>query len=181
MPTPEEQTVLDVEAASEKAKAKILDELLADPEIRVSTLRALQKKHPETYMPEIRVMDAVETRVKAVEDKYAADKAAADQAKLQEKLEAQKAGATRGMSAEQVTELETMMTSRRIGDYGTARELYDLTHKPAVPSGASAVSRQVSMPTTLADIQKNPQRWARNQAREAIDDLNKKRDEANRA
>lgn len=176
-----DEKVLDVESADVTAKARILDELLSDPEIRVSTLRALQKKHPETYMPEIRVMDQVDDRFNKLEAKLEKERTDKEAAELKARLEAQKSSATKGLSAEQVTELESMMTSRRIGDYGTARELYDLTHKPAVPSGATLASRQVSMPTTLADIQKNPQRWARNQALEAIDDLNRKREEANRA
>lgn len=176
-----DEKVLDVESADVTAKARILDELLSDPEIRVSTLRALQKKHPETYMPEIRVMDAVDARFTKLETDLKAQRDAEAAAKLKEKLEAQKSSATKGLSAEQVTELETMMTSRRIGDYGTARELYDLTHKPAVPSGATALSRRPTLPSTLAEIQKNPQRWARDQAASAIDDLMRQREERERA
>lgn len=174
---------LDPEATAEaSAKAALYDELLSkDPDIRAATLRALQKLHPETYLPEIRVMDAVDTRLKKFEDDAKKEREDREQERLRERLEAQKAAATKGLSDEEIKALEKLMTDRRIGDYGTARELYNFQHRPAPTTTSSVAARQPTMPSALAEIQKmGTHKWARKTAYEAIDELNQVRKERER-
>lgn len=172
--------VLDPDSADAAGKATLFDELMQDPEVRESTLRALSKKHPDVYLPEIRVADKVNERVGAIEKRLNDEAEARKREELQTKLGAQKAEATKGLDDDGVKALEKLMVEKGIGNYHTARELYDFQSKVATPSVLPS-RRQPSMPSALKDIQTNPQKWARNQAYEALDDLARQREAQERA
>lgn len=173
-------SVLDADSADVTGKATLFDELMQDPEYRDSTLRALSKKHPEVIIPEIRVADMVKAEVGAINKRLDDEAEARRQQELQTKLGAQKAEATRGLDDEGVKALEKLMVDKGIGNYHTARELYDFQTKVAQPSALPS-RRQLSMPTSLKDIANNPQKWARGQAYEALDELQRQKEARERA
>lgn len=158
-----------------KGKADLFDQLMSDPDIRESTMRHLQKLNPTTVLPEVRVMDRVNEGFAALNKRLDDERVAREQDELKERLEAEKSSATRGMKAEEVTALEKLMTDRRIGSYASARELYDFQQKAAIPNAVPAARQRGGMPSNLKDIVNNPQKWGRDQAYAALDELAQRR------
>lgn len=158
---------------TQEGKAKLFDELMGDKSVRRQVLRALSPKHPDVVVPELEAEDMIVQVTKPLQETIA---------KLQDDLKSREF--ERGvldqkrdiqsrykLSDEQVTEVEKLMTDKKIGDYGTAVEHMRLSKQSATPTPTVFESRTMTPPDKAGEFFKNPISTARKAAIEALNEL----------
>lgn len=139
--------------------------------------RLAKKHHPELVTPELDVEDKVNEANKSWEEKYKA---------LEEKVTGLEGRVNvsrtrddlvkKGYSTEQVTEIEELIKSKKVGDYATAEEYYSMKSKLAEPShsrpfGPQRMQQPGLTEDKLKNLKEDPISFARQEAMEAINDL----------
>lgn len=168
---------VDPTKIEEKGKAALFDELMSDKEVRRDTLRALNKKHPEIYVPELAAEDIVVERTKKIQEDFDKYRTEQEQKALERSLAEQKRELKHKHHAtdEDLTAVEKLMTERKIADYDTGFEFYRLSKKAAEPTPSVFESKRLTMPPDLKEWSKNPQQMGRKLAEQALFELNQRR------
>jgi hypothetical protein len=169
-----------IDIASAEGKAQLFDELMQDPAVRRQTLRALKPKHPNVVVPELEAEDIVTAATKPLQETI--DKLQAD---LQKKdFERGVAEQKRDiktkykLSDEQLTDVEKIMTEKKIGDYGTAVEHMRLSKTAGAPTPSYRESRTMSPPDKASEFFKDPKGTALNEAQKALNEIRRRQDAA---
>jgi hypothetical protein len=102
-----------------------------------------------------------------------ADRLAADQERTRVRLEAQRASLADKYSAEQITEIETVMTKYGISDYEAGAKLYSADFKPSAQSSTRDKIRHGTVWEfpELPGLFENPDKAARDMAVQVIDEF----------
>lgn len=154
-------------------KAKLFDELMADKTVRRQVLRALSPKHPNVVVPELEAEDMITAATKPLQetiDKLKTDleKKDFDNGVAQQKRDIKDKFK---LSDADITEVEKIMTEKKIGDYGTAVEHMRLSKTSGAPTPSYRDSRTMQGPDKAGDFFKDPINTARNEAQKAVNEI----------
>ena len=147
------------------------DTLYNNPETRPGLLRLVKKVAPHASIPEIDVPQQALASLKPTLDKVATLEARLERSERTNAIEKEWAG--HKVTPAERGEIEKLMTDRLIGDVGTAVEYYR-NKQAASPAARPAPGvSTLSMPTEgqFKGLFENPDRWAREQASAAINEL----------
>jgi hypothetical protein len=157
-----------------QALAMLAEELAKNPKTRMGFLKLAKERDPSLVIPEIELENRIETitraereRLEKLEKRLAEDDANRPVYEARTKLKDQ------GYDAKQIDDIEKLMLEKQIASHETAAEHYKLSQKAAEPTPDRF--SQLTMPKL--DIPKGMtiQKYARDKAHEAMDDLIKAR------
>jgi len=162
---------------SELASIVALNRALATNEkTRKSYLGLVKEVDPSVVLPELEASRELDIRI--AEERRARES-------LEEKIRERdvtdriekarnKIKGKYNLSDDDITGVEKLMTERKIGDYDTAAEFYDMSRKAAAPTSAQIRSSVFNKPNEDW-FKGDPSKIARNLADEALRDLQKNR------
>lgn len=130
--------------------ARLQDRLATNPETRADYMRLVKKTNPNLAIPEVDINDRVEARLAQERE---------ERLKLEQRLmekEAQERVARKRdevkskhrLNDDQLTQVEKLMTDKRIPDYETAAEFFALSQKAAPPTPSTFQRPSVDMPSS---------------------------------
>ena len=168
------------EHETQEGKAKLFDELMGDKAVRRTVLRALSPKHPDVVVPELEAEDMINAATKPLQETINTLKAEREKDKFENGVAEQKREirAKYKLSDSDVTEVEKIMTEKKIGDYGTAVEHMRLSKQSAVPTTSYVDSRTFTQPDKAGDFFKDPRNTARREAVAALNEIRSRQDAA---
>lgn len=154
--------------------AQGLQQLLnsADPDIRLNTMRMLQKSNPELRFPELESQNAINSALKPMQDENEKLRAEMKEREFREKTEREHQQiVARGLK---VDDVQKFMTENGIVNFGTAMEVMEMRQRLATPTAESlSMAGNYDMPGGTSDERKklfgNPAKWARETAHNLID------------
>ena len=162
------------------ALAELAENLANDPKTRAGFLRLTKTANPGANIPEVDIPAGLVASFQphldrlALLEKQSRDRDTQDRIKSQRKEALQ----VKGVSYEDLPQIEKMMLEKHIPDHKTAAEFYAMQRQAAEPTPASsAANRTFGMPKQpdLKEFGGNMQAWARKSAFDVIDQLRGRR------
>lgn len=155
--------------------ARSMATLLKHPDVSKDVKRLIRKVDPTVSFPDIEV----EEKFEQFTTKHREDQRERDEAdrvrRSNEQYQATCAKIVeRGFKVEDV---EKVMKDKGIANYDTAVEFLE-NQKMLAPATADSLGFSMEMPSEMKDIQKNPNKWAKNMAHAAVDELIRQRKRA---
>lgn len=144
----------DFDLNTEQGKAKALDALLNDAEGRKELLKFYSKKHPDAYIPELKIEEKLQNIEKLAAEKI--DKLEQTILELKSQLSLSEQRNKLASSGIDPKEVEKTMLEKKIADYDTAIEHLRL-QQAAKPPEVNADNFGIRLPND-EDILKNPDR-----------------------
>lgn len=165
---------------TQEGKAKLFDELMGDKAVRRTVLRALSPKHPDVVVPELEAEDMINAATKPLTDKITELEGSLQKKDFERGVAEQKRDikSKYKLSDADITEVEKLMTEKKIGDYGTAVEHMRLSKTSATPTPSHLESRTMTPPDKAGDFFKDPRATARKVAYEALNEIRSRSDAA---
>jgi len=163
----------DISLEQRDELALLMKELAENPATRKEALRLTKKVRPNLPIPELELEDYTEKKVTAAEDRVNALEAKLKEKEALTELEKRRSKLVkRGLSDEEIEEVEKVMLEKKIHDHETAADYFDWMKQAATPTpmgyNPSAMSK-----FDLSKYWKNPTQGARNEAAQALMDLRK--------
>jgi len=163
----------DISLEQRDELALLMKELAENPATRKEALRLTKKVRPNLPIPELELEDYTEKKVNAAEDRVNALEAKLKEKEALTELEKRRSKLVkRGLSDEEIEEVEKVMLEKKIHDHETAADYFDWMKQAATPTpmgyNPSAMSK-----FDLSKYWKNPTQGARNEAAQALMDLRK--------
>jgi len=163
----------DISLEQRDELALLMKELAENPATRKEALRLTKKVRPNLPIPELELEDYTEKKVNAAEDRVNALEAKLREKEALTELEKRRSKLVkRGLSNEEIEEVEKVMLEKKIHDHETAADYFDWMKQAATPTpmgyNPSAMSK-----FDLSKYWKNPTQGARNEAAQALMDLRK--------
>lgn len=163
----------DISLEQRDELALLMKELAENPATRKEALRLTKKVRPNLPIPELELEDYTEKKVNAAEDRVNALEAKLREKEALTELEKRRSKLVkRGLSDEEIEEVEKVMLEKKIHDHETAADYFDWMKQAATPTpmgyNPSAMSK-----FDLSKYWKNPTQGARNEAAQALMDLRK--------
>ena len=163
----------DISLEQRDELALLMKELAENPATRKEALRLTKKVRPNLPIPELELEDYTEKKVTAAEDRVNALEAKLKEKEALTELEKRRSKLVkRGLSDEEIEEVEKVMLEKKIHDHETAADYFDWMKQAATPTpmgyNPSAMSK-----FDLSKYWKNPTQGARNEAAQALMELRK--------
>jgi len=163
----------DISLEQRDELALLMKELAENPATRKEALRLTKKVRPNLPIPELELEDYTEKKVNAAEDRVNALEAKLREKEALTELEKRRSKLVkRGLSNEEIEEVEKVMLEKKIHDHETAADYFDWMKQAATPTpmgyNPSAMSK-----FDLSKYWKNPTQGARNEAAQALMELRK--------
>jgi hypothetical protein len=154
------------------ALGKLAKKLATNPKTRKLYVSAVKEVEPNLRFPDIE-MDEFRSEMNA---RLEQEKLERENARILAQQEAEKLRVLERYTPEQVADMEkTVMEKHGLSSYELAAKIYGADLKPATPANApSPHGTTWDMPTDK-ELLKDPARWARKAAQQAIDELNQRR------
>lgn len=161
--------------AQKESLARTALALLNHPDVSKDAKRLIKKIDPKVSFPDVDVEDRFET-LRAEQREETKQRDEADRVRrANEAYQATCAKITqRGFKVEDV---EKIMKDKGIANYDTAIEFLE-NQAQLAPATVDALAHSMEMPSEMADIAKNPRKWAQNMAHNAVNDLIRQRKRA---
>lgn len=128
--------------------ARLQEKLASNPETRADYMRLVKKTNPSLAIPEIDMADKMEQRLakesearQNLEQKLAQKEAEERVARKRDKVKTDFK-----LSDDQLTQVEKLMTDKRIPDYETAAEFFQMSQRAAPPTPSTFMRPNVDMP-----------------------------------
>ena len=163
----------DISLEQRDELALLMKELAENPATRKEALRLTKKVRPNLPIPELELEDYTEKKVTAAEERVNALEAKLKEKEALTELEKRRSKLVkRGLSDEEIEEVEKVMLEKKIHDHETAADYFDWMKQAATPTpmgyNPSAMSK-----FDLSKYWKNPTQGARNEAAQALMELRK--------
>lgn len=128
--------------------ARLQQTLSTDPATRESYLRLVKQVNPKLSVPEIDVRDRVDAQLATEREKFQKLEEKFAQKEIQDRVEKARNGvkSKHGLSDDQLTQVEKLMTEKHIPDYDTAAEFFSMSQRTAVPTSTAFSRPSVDMP-----------------------------------
>jgi hypothetical protein len=164
----------DLTDAQKATLAAVGYRLFHNPEVSSAAKRLLMKADPKVKFPEIETQDAVESslekrdkKIEELEQRLIQESAERNLAKRHDEARA------RGLDP---ADVEKAIIERGIGKWETAMEFVELTQRAAAPTPASLnTGLSTVVPSEDKEFQKDPAKWANDEAHRVIDELRGRR------
>lgn len=156
--------------------AALMKELADNPETRKDVLRMTKKVRPNLAIPELDIEDYTEKKISKAEERLIELEAKLKEKDALEDLEKRRAKLVkRGMSEEQIEQVEKVMLEKKIHDHETAADYFDWMNQAAVPTSNSSMGYNPNPlgKFDLSQYWKNPTQGARSEAAKALGELRK--------
>ena len=162
----------DLENLTEDQRNSLaLKRLFSHPEVGAKAKRLYKEITPDARFQDLEIEDRMEAQRREHEKEIQALRDEAQMREITERREANhKMIRESGLNP---VDVEKVMTDEKIADYGTAVKYIRAQNAMKQPTPASVTP--IQMPEGFKDIQKNPNKWAREAAHEALNEVISKR------
>jgi hypothetical protein len=147
--------------------ASVYTDLLQDASTRKDILRLTKKRLPNVSIPEIDMDDKVNSKMEELAKEREEFRKEQQMAKLEaERDKKRQKLLDKGLieKEDEFDEVEKFMTEKGMGDHEAAAQFRKLERQAAIPTASRYVGPTMDLPPTFAEVMKNPQQWALNEA-----------------
>jgi len=166
----------DISLEQRDELAQLMRELADNPDTRKEVLRLTKKVRPNLPIPEIEIEDYTEKKISKAEERVMQLEAKLKERDALEDLDKRRAKLVkRGMTDEQIEQVEKVMLEKKIHDHETAADYFDWMNQAAVPTSNANMGYNPNPlgKFDLGKYWKNPTQGARSEAAQALSELRK--------
>jgi hypothetical protein len=160
-----------------QALAELAESLGNNPKTRAGFLRGVKALNPDANIPEIDIPASLGHVVKEAFGRIEATEKKQAEIDARERIrEQRKKALDKGVSAEDMPEIEKLMVEKQIPDHGTAAEFFKMSQRSAEPTPSSLQTR--SFAPVLPDLKAfggSLKEYGRVQARAVVDEFRGRR------